>query len=148
MILSILETDMTETDDKLDVHLIVTLSKLLLQSFKGYNSNFLTDFGDRITSAIKAHILNASSDVMRSVWKEDLQVIVRDLSGLQHRLAGPEQANRDTKILNSLAWKNRRFLTPIKAGVKSKQAFASIPSNLVTFTIFEFIDRPVVFDLL
>jgi len=102
MILSILESEMT--DDKLDVRVIVTLSKLLLQSHKGYHISFLTDFGDRITSAIKAHILNASSDVMRIVWKEDLQEIVRDLSGLQHRLVGQEQASRDMKILNSLAW--------------------------------------------
>ena len=80
MILSILESDVA--DDKLDVRVVVTLAKLLLQSVKGYHPNFLTDFGDRITSAIKTHILNASSDVMRSVWKEDLQEIVRDLSGL------------------------------------------------------------------
>ena len=80
MILSVLECDMA--DDKLDVRVVVTLAKLLLQAFKGYHPSFLTDFGDRITSAVKAHILNASSDVMRSVWKEDLQEIVRDLSGL------------------------------------------------------------------
>ena len=80
MILDILENG--KMDDKLDIRIIVTLSKLLLQSHKGYHSSFLADFGARITSAIKLHLLVATNDVMRNVWKEDMHNMVKGIEGL------------------------------------------------------------------
>ena len=64
MILDILENDMT--GDKFDIDIVVTLAKLLVQSHRGYHKDFLADYGDRITSVIKSHLLNATDDVMRN----------------------------------------------------------------------------------
>ena len=65
MILDVLENG--KIDDNLDTKVIAALTTTILHPHKSYYADFVNEFGARITSAVKVHLLNASAVGMRDI---------------------------------------------------------------------------------